>query len=80
MEFMRNATNLKMVQIPYGRFVGDQIFVMHPFLLPLWLGGLVYLLWHNEGRRFRVMGILFLTVFLWLMLNGKSRPNYLAPA
>ncbi len=59
-------------------FIVQQVILLHPVLLPLWLGGLVWLV-AGSGGRYRVLGwtYLVLTVMLFLM---KGKNYYLAPA
>jgi hypothetical protein len=59
-------------------FVAEQTVLMHPVLLPLWLGGLWSLL-AGRLRRYRALGITFVAVLVIMFaLRGKS--YYLAPA
>ncbi len=79
-EFIRNATGEKMVQVAPLDFLVNQVEMMLPFTLPLWLGGLVFLLAHPEGKKYRLLGWTYLTVFAILAASGSSRAGYLAPA
>ena len=60
-------------------FVVDQLFVpANPLTVPLWLGGLWFLLFAGHGR-FRALGLMFVAAFvLLLLLRGRS--YYLAAA
>jgi hypothetical protein len=78
-EFIHNATTQKMVAVSPLDFLQGQIQTMHPFTLPLWLGGLAWLLFATRGRRFRILGWAYLVVLLILVVNGASRAGYLAP-
>jgi hypothetical protein len=80
LEFIHNATTEKMVEVAPLDFLLGQIKMMHPFTLPLWLGGLAWLLFHPAGRRNRLLGWMYLTVFVILALSGSSRSGYLSPA
>jgi len=61
------------------QFLSQQVLLMNPLTLPLWLGGLAWLLFDREGRRYRVLGIAWLGVMAeMLLLDG--RPYYPAPA
>jgi hypothetical protein len=61
------------------QFMAQQALFMNPVALPLWLGGLAWLLAGREGRRWRVLGIAYLVVIAeMLLLDG--RPYYPAPA
>jgi 4-amino-4-deoxy-L-arabinose transferase-like glycosyltransferase len=59
-------------------FIGEQIFMMSPLNFPIWLVGLLFLLFGHD-RRYRLLGWAFLVVLLLTMfLNGKD--YYTAPA
>jgi len=79
-EFIRNATSEKMVHVAPLDFVSGQIEMMLPFTLPLWLGGLLWLLAARDGGPYRVLAWTYVTVLLILMASGSSRAGYLAPA
>jgi len=60
-------------------FLGQQVLANHPLALPVWLGGLGWLLAGREGRRYRALGIAFLVVIAeMLLLDGRI--YYPAPA
>ncbi len=60
-------------------FMGNQIFMMSPLNLPIWLAGLFFLFFGSDGKRFRVLGWAFLVVLAaTLLLHGKD--YYSAPA
>jgi hypothetical protein len=77
LEFMRNATQNKMVRTSPLEFWAQQVVVMGPAMLPVWVIGLVALFTSRTGR---VLGIVFVAVAMFLMLSGTSRPNYLVAA
>lgn len=80
LEFMRNATTVKMVDVSPLRFLLDQVLNMNPGAAPVWLAGIV-LGWYGAQReRGRVVVWIYLTVFALLVLAGRSRSSYLAPA
>jgi hypothetical protein len=80
LEFVRNATEHKMVPKSPATFAAEQLVIMHPVLAPLWLSGLAYYFLGSAGRRHRIQGWIWLSVFLLLAWNGASRANYLGPA
>jgi hypothetical protein len=80
LEFTRNATLGKNVPAPPLTFLGLQVLAMHPVTLPFWLLGPIYLLFAREARPYRVLGWVWLTVFLILMASGTARTYYIAPA
>jgi hypothetical protein len=78
-EFMDNAQRYKIAAITPLQFMAAQLMNMHPLNAPLWISGLLWLLFHREGRRFRALGLVFLTVLAILVLQ-KSKPYYMAAA
>lgn len=67
----------KNVVLPPLQFIIQQILIMNPFLVLVWIVGL----WHfllGGGRKYRVLGWTFLAFFLMMMaLHGKD--YYVAP-
>ncbi len=56
-------------------FIREQVFDIHPILLPVWLSGLV---WFLRDRRWRVLGLTFAVFFVLMeVLHGK--PYYVFP-
>ena len=69
----------KNVALSPVEFIAQTINFMNPATLPLWLGGLVWLFGSPAGRRYCVIGIIYLvTLAEFIILHGKS--YYLAPA
>ncbi len=60
LEFMRNATGEKMRAVSPLAFFGGQVLSMNPVTLPLWLGGLIWLLFSREGRAGRPLAVMYL--------------------
>jgi hypothetical protein len=60
------------------RFIVDQAQIIDPVLFPLWLGGLIWLLFAPGGRRYRLLGWTYVvTLGLFIVLKGKN--YYVAP-
>lgn len=78
LEFMKNATEEKMVDVSFLDFIKGQLNEMNPFLSPIWLIGLLFFFVMPKGRQYRACGWIYVTVFLILVLNQKSRAGYLA--
>ena len=78
LEFIRNASAEKMQTSTPLQFLADQVMNMHPFTLPVWLAGLLYLLFNARAVRYRMLGIAFITVAAILIVNNTSRSGYLA--
>jgi len=78
LEFMRHAQLLKNAALSPLEFVAQQILMLQPLTLPLWLGGLLWL-FSPAGRRHRAWGWIYVAVLAVLMAqHGKA--YYLAPA
>lgn len=79
MELIHNIrmTNRDVVRGPVA-FIANQAFVMHPVLAPLWSGGLVWLFFAREGRRYRALGWTFLVV-LSAFIVLKAKFYYVVP-
>ena len=79
LEDLRNVRESgKNVALSPPAFVVEQVVMMHPALLPLWLGGLWSLL-AGRLKRYRALGVTFVAFFvIMLALEGKN--YYLAPA
>ena len=76
---VRNAQLYKNIPESPWRFLGDQVAFLHPAALPVWLGGLAWLLFAREGKRFRFLGWAYLIVLAtFMLLHGKS--YYVVPA
>lgn len=80
LEFMENARNEKMLEQSLLGFAWGQILGMNPLFAPFWLGGLVHYFGRADGRRYQLLGWIWVGVFALLALSGRSRVNYLAPA
>jgi hypothetical protein len=60
-------------------FLVEQIVTMQPPTLPLWLAGLVYYLFAQEGRPYRTLGWVYVVLFVLFMVQNV-RFYFLAPA
>ncbi len=71
--------NRRNVELSLLAFFGQQVLMLLPLSAPVWIGGLGWLLFDREGRRYRPLGVLFLVV-LGALLALDGRVYYLAPA
>ncbi len=69
-EFMRNSTAANATS-PVA-FLFLQVFGPHPFNFPLWLTGLYFYLFSRRGKRYRMMGIIYVSVFALLIFEGTK--------
>ena len=60
-------------------FLIEQVVMMQPPTLPLWLAGLYYYLFSGDGRRFRQMGWIYIILFVIFALQN-AKFYFLAPA
>jgi hypothetical protein len=73
------AHSNKNVALRPVEFIVQQAVFLNPGTLPLWLAGLFWLFVSRDGRRYRIIGIIYLvTLAEFIVLHGKS--YYLAPA
>ncbi|MBS1707274.1 MAG: glycosyltransferase family 39 protein [Armatimonadetes bacterium] len=77
LEFARNANDTKLTPIAPWMFLAREAVVMNPLAVPLWTVGIVAGL---REPKWRGTVLVFLTVMAVLLLNGRSRENYLTPA
>jgi hypothetical protein len=80
--FLQLMHNIRMTSRDVVRgpvaFIADQAVVMNPLLFPLWAGGLVWLFFAREGRRWRLLGWAFVvTLATFIVLKGKN--YYVSP-
>ncbi|MEO8665567.1 MAG: glycosyltransferase family 39 protein [Ignavibacteria bacterium] len=80
LEFIQNATSGKYSGLNIANFIKGQFLSMNPFSAFIWIPGLYYLLFDREGKKFRLLAIIYIASFLILVLNGHSKAEYLAPA
>jgi len=76
-EFMRNSIALHGAS-PI-EFLLFQLQGINPFNLPIWLAGLFFYLFSRRGKTYRMMGIIYVSIFILLILQG-TRAYYLAVA
>jgi 4-amino-4-deoxy-L-arabinose transferase-like glycosyltransferase len=79
-EFIRNATAGKYSGLTRLDFLAGQVKEINPFNMLLWVPGLFFLFLNREGRRFRVLGIIYVAALAILLANPHSKSEYLGPA
>jgi hypothetical protein len=78
LEFVANAQAEKILPLTPLEFGLQQIVLVHPLNLPLWLGGLAALLVTPRLARFRALGWAYLAVFALLAIQ-QTKAYYLVP-
>jgi len=68
----------KNIELPPGPFFVQQIMMLGPLSILVWMAGLGFLLFHRDGKRYRFLGITYLA-FLTIMMFLKGKDYYLAP-
>jgi hypothetical protein len=68
----------KNVELPPLLFLKQQIMTLLPANAVVWIAGLGFLLFHREGKRYRVLGVTYLA-FLAIMMALHGKDYYLAP-
>jgi hypothetical protein len=73
LEDLRNvAASGKNVVLGPMAFIGEQIFMMHPVTLPVWLAGLWFFM-GGKGTRYRILGWTYLALLvIFIVLHGKD--------
>lgn len=79
LEFMTNARLYKNVAFAPLDFLGGVLLEVHPAFAPLWIAGLVALLRAKRDPRWRVPGVLFVSLLALFMFTG-GKTYYLAAA
>ena len=80
LEFLRNATEGKYSSLTRTRFLTEQLIDMNPITFFVALPGLWWCLFDREGRRYRAIGLVFLTVFAVLLANPHTKAEYVGAA
>ena len=80
LEFMANATQLKMIRVSPFEFLSNQVLEINPVAIPLYLVGLAAFWPGSSLRIWRPLPIGFLVVIVVLILSGTSKSYYLAAA
>lgn len=79
LELLRNVQESgKNVVLAPHEFILQQILLMHPLTLPVWLAGIWFLLAGRNEKRFRPFGIAFI-LLLVMMIGFKAKNYYMAP-
>ncbi len=79
LQFLQHVKAIhKNVELPPVPFIRQQIMMLNPINALVWIPGLAFLLFHREGKRYRLLGLTYLA-FLAVMMVLKAKDYYLAP-
>jgi hypothetical protein len=77
MEFMANAqADIDKLSVPM--YFVSQVFLLNPVMSIIWIPGLLWLLFSVSQRRLRIVGIIYIVIFVFLALQ-RTKPYYLFP-
>jgi hypothetical protein len=77
---MRNAASRKYGGLTPVSFIIDQILILNPLSILIWLPGIVFYFINKDGKQFRGVGFIWLTTFAVLFINWHSKGEYIAAA
>jgi hypothetical protein len=64
---------------PTLQFLKEQVLIIHPFNLPIWIAGILFFFLNEKGRKYQILvWIYIIALLIFLLMKGKS--YYLAPA
>jgi hypothetical protein len=79
LQFLQHVKAIhKNVELPPLPFLRQQIMILNPINALVWIPGLAFLLFHRDGKSYRVLGLTYLA-FLAVMMALKAKDYYLAP-
>jgi hypothetical protein len=73
LEFYITNMTEKSRPMPLKEFLLFQLFAYNPFLFPVWLAGLLFLLFNKKTSNYRFIGFLFLLSFIFFSLSRSGR-------
>ena len=71
-EYWLSYSSMKTVRVGALEFILMQVIGVNPLFLPVWIAGLLYVLFHRDGKRYRLLGVIFLLLFLIFLLTGAK--------
>ena len=80
LEFMRNAASRKYGELTPVSFILDQILILNPGSILLWVSGIFFFFFSKTGKQYRATGFIWLTTFIILFVNWHSKGEYIGTA
>jgi hypothetical protein len=78
LEFMQNARTMKMTAVSALEFLKEQVLYNNYASLFIWLAGLGFFFFHKEGKKYRLFGWMYLSIYLLFTIQ-QAKAYYLAP-
>jgi len=80
LEFMRNAASMKYGGLTPVSFILDQLLILNPISIFIWLPGFYFFFFNREGKKYRPVIFIWIATFIILLINGHSKGEYIAAA
>ncbi len=80
LEFIRNASGGKYSGLSAFTFIKEQLTLLNPISTPFWICGLIAVFVYQPLKEYKIIGWIYLTAFVILIVNGSSKGEYYAPA
>ena len=80
LEFMHNAATRKYGGLTPISFIMDQILILNPLSILIWMPGIIFFFFRKEEITFRALGFIWLITFLILLINEHSKGEYISAA
>jgi hypothetical protein len=80
LEFMRNAASRKYGGLTPMSFIMDQLLILNPLAICIWLPGIYFFLFNEDGKKYKAVILIWITTFLILLINVHSKGEYMAAA
>lgn len=80
LEFMQNAASRKYGGLTPMSFIMDQLLILNPLAIFIWLPGIYFFFFNEVGKKYRAIIFIWIATFLILLINGHSKGEYIAAA
>lgn len=79
-EFLKNARAIKYAGITRMDFIKDIFLILNPLSTLIWIPGCLWFFFKRQKREIRIIGLTVIFVITILLINGKSKAEYVAAA
>ena len=76
-QFIENAQQYKIAAISPLAFLAENVLEANPATVPLWVGGLLWILIARPAKPYRIVGLMVIVTWVFLVFQ-KSKPYYFA--